>query len=122
MIFVVFSSVFVLLYDVKKEIGRILYIYDIYIVTTIFVVEYIIRLWVYSDSRKIILDEYEEATFLNKKFNTNGVLREIFAKKLEYVLSPFAIIDLLAILPAYRPLRILRVFLLFRLFKILRYT
>ncbi len=33
-----------------------------------------------------------------------------------------SIIDLLAILPAYRPLRVLRIFLLFRLFKILRYT
>lgn len=33
-----------------------------------------------------------------------------------------SIIDLLAILPAYRPLRVLRIFLLFRLFKIIRYT
>jgi voltage-gated potassium channel len=33
-----------------------------------------------------------------------------------------AIIDLLAILPSYRPMRLLRVFLLFRLFKLFRYA
>jgi voltage-gated potassium channel len=33
-----------------------------------------------------------------------------------------SIVDLLAILPSYRPLRILRILLLFRLIKILRYT
>jgi voltage-gated potassium channel len=33
-----------------------------------------------------------------------------------------SIIDLLAILPYYRPLRLLRILMLFRLFKILRYT
>ena len=33
-----------------------------------------------------------------------------------------SIIDLLAILPTYRPLRVLRVFLIFRLLKIFRYT
>jgi voltage-gated potassium channel len=36
--------------------------------------------------------------------------------------SPLAIIDLLAIIPSYRPLRFLRIFLLFRLFKLFRYT
>ena len=122
MIFIVLSSVFVLLYDVKNQLGKILYIYDIYIVTTIFVIEYFIRLWIYNDSRKIILDELEESTFLGRPFNTKKVLYEIFRKKIEYITSPFAIIDLLAILPAYRPLRILRIFMLFRLFKVLRYT
>jgi len=39
-----------------------------------------------------------------------------------YLLTPSAIIDLLAILPAYRPLRVLRIFVLFRVFKLLRYT
>ncbi len=38
------------------------------------------------------------------------------------MLTPPAIIDLLAILPAYRPLRVLRIFVLFRVFKLLRYT
>ena len=122
MILIVLSSVFILLYDVKNSLGEILYIYDIYVVTTIFVLEYLIRLWIYNDCREIILSEAEEATFLGRAFNTKKVLKEIFKKKFEYITSPFAIIDFLAILPAYRPLRILRIFMLFRLFKVLRYT
>ena len=122
MILIVLSSVFILLYDVKNSLGEILYIYDIYVVTTIFIVEYIIRFWIYNDCRDIILKEEEESAFLGREFDTKKVLKEIFSKKLEYITSPFAIIDLLAILPAYRPLRILRVFMLFRLFKVLRYT
>jgi len=122
MILIVLSSVFILLYDVKNSLGKILYIYDIYVVTTIFIVEYLIRFWIYNDCRDIILKEEEEAVFLGRKFDTKKVLKEIIAKKIEYITSPFAIIDLLAILPAYRPLRILRIFMLFRLFKVLRYT
>jgi len=122
MILIVLSSVFILLYDVQNSLGRLLYIYDIYVVTTIFIIEYLIRLWIYNDCRDIILSEAEEAVFLGRKFDTKKVLKEIGSKKLEYITSPFAIIDLLAILPAYRPLRILRIFMLFRLFKVLRYT
>jgi voltage-gated potassium channel len=122
MIFVVLSSVAVLLYDVKNQIGKILYIYDIYVVTTIFILEYLIRVWLYNDIRSIILNEQEESTFLNRPFDSKKVIASIIKKKFEYITSPFAIIDLLAILPAYRPLRILRIFMLFRLFKILRYT
>ena len=36
--------------------------------------------------------------------------------------TPLAVIDLLAIIPSYRPLRFLRIFLLFRLFKLFRYA
>ena len=122
MILIVLSSVFILLYDVKNELGRIFYFYDIYVVTTIFVVEYLIRFWIYNDCRDIILLEAEEAAFLGRKFDSKKVIKEIISKKVEYITSPFAIIDLLAILPAYRPLRILRIFMLFRLFKVLRYT
>ena len=122
MIFIVLSSVGVLLYDVKNEVGKILYIYDIYVVTTIFITEYLLRFWIYNDTRNIILSELEESNFLNRQFETKKVLATIIRKKFEYITTPFAIIDLLAILPAYRPLRILRIFMLFRLFKILRYT
>jgi len=122
MIFMVLSSVFVLLYDVKNQLGKILYIYDIYVVTTIFIVEYLLRVWVYNDNREIILNELEESTFLGRKFNTKKVVLQILKKKWEYIISPFAIIDLLAILPAYRAFRIFRIFMLFRLFKVLRYT
>jgi voltage-gated potassium channel len=69
-----------------------------------------------------IVKEYEEAQFVGKKFKIWIPIKKILKGKLEYMLSPSAIVDLLAILPAYRPLRVLRIFVLFRVFKLLRYT
>ena len=122
MLFLVITSVGILIYDIKHQLNSWLEDFDFYVVTTIFAVEYIIRLWVYNDIHKIILEEYEEATFLERKFSLKNVIKKALLKKWEYIKSPFAIIDFLAILPAYRSLRILRIFVIFRLFKVLRYT
>jgi len=122
MFFLVLISVGILIYDIKNKVHPILEDFDFYFVTSIFLIEYIIRLWVYNDIHKIIIQEYEEASFLGRNFRLGKVIKEILLKKWEYIRSPFAIIDLLAILPGYRPLRIFRIFVIFRLFKLLRYT
>jgi len=122
MFVLVLISVGILLYDIKHEIHPLLEDFDYYYVTGNFLIEYIIRVWVYNDIRKIIIEEYEEATFLGREFSLKKVVKEIIAKKWEYVKTPFAIIDLFAILPGYRPLRIFRIFVIFRLFKLLRYV
>ncbi len=122
MIFLILSSVVIIIEEVKTPISKWLYYYDIYFVTGVFLAEYLIRMWVYNDSRKIIIEEFENSVFLEREFDTKKVLKEILKKKSEYITSPLAIIDLLAILPSYRELRILRVFVLFRVFKLLRYS
>ncbi len=122
MLFLVSISIGILLYDIKHNLNPYLETFDFYVVTTVFFIEYLIRLWVYNDIHKIILEEYEESTFLEVNFNLKKVFKKILLKKWEYIKSPFAIIDLLAILPGFRSLRILRIFVIFRLFKILRYT
>jgi len=122
MLVLVSFSVAILLYDIKHDVNPLLEKFDFYVVTTIFVVEYILRVWVYNDVHKIVLEEYEEANFLNRQFELNKVLKKIIKTKFEYMTTPFAVIDLLAILPAFRTLRIFRIFVIFRLFKILRYT
>ena len=121
MLVLVLISVSILIYDIKHEIHPLLEDFDYYFITSVFLVEYIIRVWVYNDIHKIIIQEYEESTFLGRKFSLWKVIKTIIAKKWEYIKTPFAIIDFLAILPGYRPLRIFRIFVIFRLFKMIRY-
>ncbi|MEA3418409.1 MAG: NAD-binding protein [Campylobacterota bacterium] len=121
-IFLIISSVAILIYEVKNPIPRWADYYDIYFVSLVFLVEYLLRIWVFNDISKEILQEYNEAEFLNQEFTPWTPLKKGLSEKLGYMLTPTAIIDLLAIFPAYRPIRILRIFVLFRVFKLLRYT
>ncbi|MGB2783431.1 MAG: ion transporter [Atribacterota bacterium] len=84
-------------------------IFEIFSVT-IFTIEYFLRLWTCT---------------INKNF------RNSITGRIKYIFTPFAIIDLLAILPFYLPMiipldlrfiRAVRLFRLFRLFKIGRYS
>jgi voltage-gated potassium channel len=121
MIGLIVLSVFFLLYDVEHEASPMGgYIEQAILV--VFILEYLLRFWVYSDSHLLVIEAYEKASYLNVPFSLWAVIRHVVLKKLEYVFSPLAIIDLLAILPSYRPLRILRIFLVFRLFKLFRYS
>ena len=122
MIFVILSSVTLLVIDVKQHIPKWIDNLDLYFVTTVFVIEYILRMWVYSDIHKIIIEEYEESAYFDSELKLFSLVGVILKNKWTYVSSFSAIIDLLAILPSYRGLRILRVLVLFRAFKMLRYT
>lgn len=122
MIFIVLSSIVLLIQEVKQTLDPWLVFYNYTIVTVIFLVEYILRLWIYNDIHTLILKEHDKASYLNQPLPVFKLITTILAKKFEFVRSPSAIIDILAILPSYRPLRVLRVFLLFRVVKILRYT
>ncbi len=122
MIFLIISSVGVVIDEVKHPLEHWLVFYDLYIVTIVFIVEYSARFWVYNDIHKIIIEEFQDSLFLEKKFNIFEVAKKIIAKKIEYMLSPLAIIDILAIIPSFREFRILRIFILFRAFKLLRYS
>ena len=122
MIFLIISSVIIIIDEVKHPLDHWLIFYDVYIVTGFFIVEYLLRLWVYNDIHKIIIEEFQESIFLEKKFRLLSAFKKILAKKVEYITSPLAIIDIFAILPSFRELRILRIFILFRVFKLLRYS
>ena len=122
MVILVVVSVLFLLYEVKHP-EEMPYI-DAFIQFSliVFIIEYLLRFWIYSDSHKIILERYENALNNDFPFSAPRALGSVVKKKLKYVFSPLAIIDLLAILPSYRPLRFLRIFLLFRIFKLFRYA
>ena len=121
MIVLVLTSIFLLIYEVKGAINGFAANFEI-IAISIFIIEYLLRLWVHSHNHRIIIEHYEHAELIGVPLRLFPVFGEILRKKWQYVSSPLAIIDLLAILPSYRPLRILRVFLLFRLFKLFRYA
>ncbi|MFC1601937.1 NAD-binding protein [Pseudomonadota bacterium] len=121
MIVLVLTSVFLLIYAVKNDLG---WFGDVFerVAVTIFLLEYLARLWLYSDSHKVIIEHYERSEFINAPFQLWTALQEVMRKKWDYMITPLALIDLLAIIPSYRPLRFLRIFLLFRLFKLFRYS
>ncbi len=121
-IFLILSSVFILIYEVNNPIPKWLDYYDIYFVSLIFFIEYLLRLWLSSDLMGDVAKEYHQSLAIGKPFYLWRSLGVGLRKKFSYMLTPAAIIDLLAILPAYRPLRVLRIFVLFRFLKLLRYT
>jgi len=121
MIFLVLSTVGILIFEVNHE--PIAWLNDFEtIVIFIFILEWICRFWVISHSHQIIIDDYEKLKIINQPFSLSNSLKKVLKVKIDFVFSPMSIIDLLAILPAYRPLRILRILMLFRLFKLLRYA
>lgn len=122
MIVVILTSVTLLVIDVKHHIPVWLDDFDLYFVTSVFVIEYILRFWIYSDTHKIFIEEYEESLFFERKLSVLSLFGRILKNKWGYVSSIPAVIDLIAILPSYRGLRVLRVLILFRAFKMLRYT
>ncbi len=120
MILLVFISVGILIYEVKNELSHKIYYLEL-VITAFFIIEYLLRLWVHDDMHATIIKHYKNATFLGIEFDASKALMEILRAKWKYVSSFYAIIDFLAIMPSYRPLRILRIFLVFRILKVLRY-
>jgi voltage-gated potassium channel len=94
--------------SLNASYGRLFHAFDIFSVA-VFTVEYILRLWSCTE---------------NPKFKTP------ISGRLHYLITPMAIIDLLAILPFYLPfvipdlrfVRALRLFRLFRILKLARYS
>ncbi len=120
MICLVMTSVFLLIYEVNNEFNQVDILFE-YAIIALFIWEYILRVWLCNDSHKIFLDYYEKTRYLNIQFQLSRAMRLVFAQKLAFMLTPLALIDLLAIVSIYRPLQILRIFLIFRLLKLFRY-
>ncbi len=122
MIFLIFSSVFILIREVKYHVSDFLYDFNAYVISLLFLLEYILRLWVYSSVSDIIIKRHQKDELLSRPFRVKKALKKIALSKWQYISSVPAIIDLLAIVPTYHELRVLRIFILFRVFKVFRYT
>jgi voltage-gated potassium channel len=122
MILIILTSVTALVIDVKHHIPAWLDNFDLYFVTSVFIIEYSLRFWIFSDVHKMVIEEYEESLFFDKKLSLLKIVRKVLKNKWDYISSLSAIVDFIAILPSYRGLRILRILVLFRAFKMLRYA
>ncbi len=122
MILLIFISVFVLIREVKHHINDYLLFFNNYIISFIFLVEYLLRVWISSSISKTIIEQEEYDTLLGREFQLQKALKKIVHQKLAYMLTPKAIVDLLAVMPFFHELRLLRLFVLFRVFKLFRYT
>ncbi len=122
MIALIFLSVYILIRQVKHEMSLNWLFFNNYIISLIFFIEYLLRLWIYSDSTKMVIDQYEHDLFLHRPFSLGKSIKTIFKHKLEFILSPAAMVDLLAIMPFFHEFRLLRVFILFRVLKLFRYA
>ncbi len=121
MILLVLASVALLVYSVGNPVKPwMLWLEDFAV--TVFIAEYIARLWIVGDLHHTVIEHLKQTEFLHLPFRLRSALFEVAKLKWNYITTPLAIIDLLAILPSYRPVRLLRVFLLFRLFKLFRYS
>jgi voltage-gated potassium channel len=121
MICLVLLSVFLLSYEAQGKLTSTGKLFE-HAVVVIFIIEYLVRCWIYNNSHELILDYHEKTQYLNIRFSLLEIIKIIALSKLSYIKSVVAIIDLLAILPNYHPLNFLQFFLLFRLFKLLRYS
>lgn len=122
MMLLILSSVMLLIRGVKYPLHEYAIIYNDYIISIIFMIEYTLRFWVHSSISKGVINQYEKDELLGREFRFSRAIQKVLGEKWKYVSSVFAIIDLLAIMPFFHELRILRLFILFRAFKIFRYT
>jgi voltage-gated potassium channel len=122
MMALIFLSVYILIRSVKHELSHGWLIFNNYVISVIFLIEYLLRFWTYSSNSKTIIEQYESDLFLHRRFSFLEAMKTIFRQKIEYVFSPTAIIDLLAIMPFFHEFRLLRIFILFRVLKLFRYA
>ncbi len=121
MIFLVLTTIMILILEVKNRLPVWVYYYE-GMAVLIFILEWLGRLWVASDAHLDIIQTQESAEYEKISLTTWQLIKPAVINKVKFIVSPMSIVDLLAILPSYRPLRFLRFLLLFRLFKVFRYT
>jgi len=122
MITLIMISVVILIREVKSHVNDFLLFFNNFVISIIFLIEYLLRLWVSGSVTEIIIKQNDYDTMLGQDFNLFKATRKVLRAKLSYISSPRAIIDLLAIIPFFHQLRLLRIFILFRVFKLFRYA
>lgn len=102
MVFLIIVSITVLILDRSGKVPPWLVTLELYIVTAIFALEYLLRLWISQDIHKVILAKYNNESSDGYWF--------VLKSKIRYMLSLPALIDLVAIFPKFRIIRLLKLY------------
>ncbi|MEA1954553.1 MAG: NAD-binding protein [Campylobacterota bacterium] len=103
MISLIIISIYILIMGKSGKIPEWLVDLDLYFITSIFALEYLLRFWISHDIHKHILSNY----------NSNSKVSyyiPILKSKLMYMISLPALIDLIAIFPNFRIVRLLKLY------------
>jgi voltage-gated potassium channel len=87
MMLLILSSVMLLIRQVKYPLPEYAVIYNDFIISFIFLIEYLLRLWVYSSISKELIHQYEKDEFLGLKFRPLKALSKALRIKWKYVSS-----------------------------------
>ena len=101
MILLIVLSITILVLGKSGKIPEWFITFDLYVVTSIFTLEYLLRLWISHDIHKVILQQYKD-----EKRNYLSIMKSNF----RYMISLPALIDLIAIFPKFRILRLLKLY------------
>ena len=105
MIGLIMTSIMILILSKSGKLPAWMIDLDLYFITTIFALEYLLRVWVSQDIHKHIL-----ATSKLKDATKKDYYLVPLKKRLEYLLSLPALIDLVAIFPKFRIIRLLKLY------------
>ncbi len=103
MIVLIIISISILVMSKSEKIPEWLVEVDLYFVTGIFALEYLLRLWISHDIHKYIVSSASESS-RSRQYWT------ILKSKLRYMISLPALIDLVAIFPKFRIIRLLKLY------------
>ena len=103
MIFLILGSITILIVSKTVNIPAWLIDFELYLVTTIFALEYLLRLWVSHDIHKTIIAS-------SKEKSSSIAYMPLIKSKLRYMLSLPALIDLIAIFPKFRIIRLFKLY------------
>ena len=99
MIVLIFISIGILVMNKSGKIPDWLVTFDLYFITAIFALEYLLRLWVSHDIHKNIISS-----------NSKKSYKSALLPKLRYMVSLPALIDFVAIFPKFRIIRLLKLY------------
>ena len=103
MIALIIISISMLILSKSEKIPEWVVQFDLYFITTIFALEYLLRLWVQHDVHKYIVSKSQDEGGFKQYL-------PLIKSKLRYMISLPALIDLIAIFPKFRILRLLKLY------------